>query len=207
MLDLSEGLIEVYGTTREGASADPAADRGPAPGCTPSTAPGVWYMVTGNGMAMSASTCGSSFDTKLGVYSGGCFFDELRGFNFRMLNCETSNDDFCGAQSRVEWVGEDGWDYYILVHGFESATGDFTLNVTSERRPIPRGDSNDDGRVDLADVVFTLAYLFTRGDVPPCLGSADSNADEIVDITDPVFTLDNLFLGGPEHPESTRCGL
>ncbi|MEC8935132.1 MAG: thrombospondin type 3 repeat-containing protein, partial [Planctomycetota bacterium] len=107
----------VEGTTAEGASVDPEnAD------CSSSSAPGLWYTAEGLGGAMSASLCGSTYDTKLSVYTGEC----------GAVTCLQGNDDSCGLQSVVDWVGETGVTYYILVHGFSSSSGNFTLNVTAE---------------------------------------------------------------------------
>ena len=107
----------VEGTTAEGASVDPEnAD------CSSSSAPGLWYTAEGRGGAMSASLCGSTYDTKLSVYTGEC----------GAVTCLQGNDDSCGLQSVVDWVGETGVTYYILVHGFSSSSGNFTLNVTAE---------------------------------------------------------------------------
>jgi hypothetical protein len=63
-----------------------------------------------------------------------------------------------------------------------------------------RGDSNDDGSVDLTDGVFVLNYLFLGGPAPECLDAANTNADENIDLADGVFVLNYLFLGGPPPP-------
>jgi hypothetical protein len=58
-----------------------------------------------------------------------------------------------------------------------------------------RGDSNQDGHVDLSDPVFTLANLFLGGDPPLCIDALDADDDGQVIITDAIFTLGYLFLG------------
>src|SRR5688572_10672024 len=63
-----------------------------------------------------------------------------------------------------------------------------------------RGNSNGDDRIDIADPIHTLTYLFLGGDSPDCIDAADSNDSGGVDISDPVYTLGYLFLGGPEPP-------
>ncbi|MBW8051217.1 MAG: hypothetical protein FVQ77_12925, partial [Cytophagales bacterium] len=86
---------------------------------TSSTSPGVWYTVTGTGGAMIAETCtGTTFDSKISVYTGSC----------GAFTCVTGNDDACGLQSRVKWSSTFGTTYYILVHGFGSASGPFNLS-------------------------------------------------------------------------------
>jgi hypothetical protein len=81
---------------------------------------GVWYKLVGNGAQATVSLCGSPYDTKLHVYSGTC----------GSLTCLTSSDDFCGAQSQVVFNANVGTDYYILVSGFGSATGSYSMNIS-----------------------------------------------------------------------------
>ncbi len=50
------------------------------------------------------------------------------------------------------------------------------------------GNANGDRRLDLADGVFVLLYLFRSGLEPPCLAAADFNGDGIVDASDAVAT-------------------
>jgi hypothetical protein len=71
-----------------------------------------------------------------------------------------------------------------------------------------RGDSNDDGRVDIADAVHIIFRLFGDGGEPPCLDAADAQADGSLDLSDPVFILDYLFLAGspPPAPGPQACG-
>lgn len=82
--------------------------------------PGVWFKFTGNGNTVTASLCGSSYDTKIQVYSGSC----------GALACVTGNDDFCGLQSQVSWAAASGTDYYIFVGGYSSATGNYSLTMS-----------------------------------------------------------------------------
>lgn len=85
-----------------------------------STGPGVWYVYAGTGDIVTASLCGSAFDTKMGVLSGSC----------GSLSCVAGNDDECDLQSEVTFLGEVGTDYYIYVTGFDTEAGDFTLSIT-----------------------------------------------------------------------------
>ena len=58
-----------------------------------------------------------------------------------------------------------------------------------------RGDSNDDGSVDVSDAVAVLGYLFQGGNAPYCADAADANDDGSVDIGDPIVILRSLFQG------------
>ncbi len=88
---------------------------------TLNTAPGVWYSFTpcASG-SFTASLCGAGYDTKIGVFTGGC----------GGLTCVTGNDDFCGLQSQATFSGTAGTTYLILVTGFSTNSGAFTLNMT-----------------------------------------------------------------------------
>ncbi len=94
---------------------------GPGSSCTgASVGPDVWYTIVGNGGNITASLCGSDYDTKIEIYTGSC----------GSLSCVVDNDDFCGLQSQVNWASANGVTYYIRVHGFSGASGAYTLNVT-----------------------------------------------------------------------------
>ncbi len=106
----------ITGSTACGATPDAVAT------CvtTLNTANGVWYQFVGDGSPVTLSLCGSSYDTKIGVFTGTC----------AALVCVTGNDDFCGLQSQVTFNTNAGFTYYILVTGFGTATGNFTLTRT-----------------------------------------------------------------------------
>ncbi len=99
---------------------------------------GVWYVTFGTGLDITASLCGSGFDTQIAVYTGSC----------GALSCVTGNDDFCGPQSQVTWASLAGVPYYIYIDGFGSATGAFTLSLTGD---LPPPVDNDDC-VDAASI-------------------------------------------------------
>lgn len=100
------------------------------------TSPGVWYVVTGTGTILRASTCpgdgASGFDTKIMVYCRGC----------TNLLCVGGNDDggtangCAGFTSRVDFCSQAGNTYRILVSGFSTATGNFNLSV-NHRAGVP----------------------------------------------------------------------
>ncbi|MCB0636508.1 MAG: T9SS type A sorting domain-containing protein [Lewinella sp.] len=106
------------------------ASNGDAPGScdglTLGTAPGVWYVLPGTGDVVTITTDGSSFDTKLGVFTGAC----------GALICEESDDDSGeGTRSSVTLCTEAGVDYYIYVTGYLSAAGAYDLTVSCSSTP------------------------------------------------------------------------
>jgi subtilisin-like proprotein convertase family protein len=119
--DLCAGAININcGQTITGSTAAATVD---AVGtCTTAlgTARGVWYTFAGDGSQTTLSLCGSSYDTKIGVFSGTC----------AGLACVAGNDDFCGLQSQVTVNTVVGTTYYVLVTGFGTANGAFTLART-----------------------------------------------------------------------------
>ena len=101
--------------------------------CGESNAPGAWYTVEGNGTQMTAATCGddTDYDTRLSIFSGRCIGVRDPG----VLVCVAQNDDACEnangcCKSSVSWESEDGVTYYILVHGWNDAAGNYDLDFS-----------------------------------------------------------------------------
>ncbi len=98
-------------------------------GTTDGTGGGVWYSIVGNGNKITLSTCsaGTDYDTKIRVFDGSP----------SALNCVTGNDDdftcatgpgTAGFKSKVTFCSVAGTTYYVLVHGFGSGVGNFTMS-------------------------------------------------------------------------------
>jgi len=131
--DICEDAVQVFcgevviGTTL-GATPDGTPDCG-----TTNTSAGVWYSFNGTGDNITVSTCDNAdFDTKISVYTDGCGF----------FTCVGGNDDAAGCAgntSELSFTSSLGNQYLILVHGFSSQTGDFTLSIT-----CTVGGDNDD---------------------------------------------------------------
>ena len=64
-----------------------------------------------------------------------------------------------------------------------------------------RGDSAQDGNVDVNDVFTTLEYLYLGTTALTCLDAADANDDGAVDIVDPLWTIFYLFVGAASPPD------
>ncbi len=72
-----------------------------------------------------------------------------------------------------------------------------------------RGDTNDDGEVNIADPLAVLGYLFVgEPSELACLDAADANDDGSINIVDATATLNFLFGDGfePPTPGVTHCG-
>ncbi|MCW5900382.1 MAG: hypothetical protein KIT10_14035 [Flavobacteriales bacterium] len=120
-------IIMTCGSSVTGNTSFAGADVAPFCGTGDGTGGGVWYRITGTGTNITASLCGSGYDTRIRVYTGVC----------TALTCVNGNDDFCGLQSEVTWLGVNGVTYYILVHGWAASQGPFILNITCPPPPQP----------------------------------------------------------------------
>jgi len=96
------------------------------------TAPGLWYRYTATQTGqVTATTCnsGTTFDTKIGVFSGSC----------SNLVCVGGNDDdtACSSnlRSTVQFSASSGQTYYIYVTGFQTNSGTFQLSLTCTAAP------------------------------------------------------------------------
>ena len=58
------------------------------------------------------------------------------------------------------------------------------------------GDANGDAAVDISDVVYLIAYIFSGGFPPSPLPAGDANCDGMVDISDVVYLNAYIFSGG-----------
>lgn len=108
------------GDVKSGSTSNATSDGAPYCGVS-NTAPGVWYTWTGDGSCVILSTGGSSYDTKLTVYSGSC----------GSFSCVDGDDDGGpGLTSEVNFTSTAGTTYYILVHGFSANTGNYELSMS-----------------------------------------------------------------------------
>ncbi|MFD2543788.1 T9SS type A sorting domain-containing protein [Lacinutrix gracilariae] len=83
----------------------------------------VWYVLAGtaNGEEITASLCGSDYDTYIRV------FDSCGGAQVAF------NDDatgVCSPQSQVTFTSDGATTYYIMVEGFSTNNGNFDLAIT-----------------------------------------------------------------------------
>jgi hypothetical protein len=118
------------------------------------TSPNIWYCYTASctGTA-TVSLCGSSYDTKLAVYSG----PQCNPTTARRIGC---NDDYCGTQSQLSFDVTAGDQYLIEVGGYQQATGQGVLSISCEGQPgpgpQPQADNCSDAKLvgDVTDLAF-----------------------------------------------------
>jgi hypothetical protein len=86
--------------------------------CASGGGPDLWYTYTATANStLTISTCGSTYDTALEVFEGGCGA-------LVPLDC---NDDSCALQSSISFAAASGATYFVRVGGFSGASGSGTL--------------------------------------------------------------------------------
>jgi len=61
-----------------------------------------------------------------------------------------------------------------------------------------RGDVDNSGEHDIADVVFLVTYMFQHGSISTCQENANVNGDDVAaDIVDLVYLVSYMFQQGP----------
>jgi streptogramin lyase len=88
----------------------------------------------------------------------------------------------------------------LTVRDSLGAPGVAATTVTVVGGPVlsyRRADANQDTRVNIADPIFLVQWLFLAGPAPPCREAADVQPDSRTDIADAIRLVNYLFLGGP----------
>ncbi len=69
------------------------------------------------------------------------------------------------------------------------------------------GDANGDSKVNLADLIFKVNFIFKGGSAPAPLCTGDDNADVKIDLSDIIYGVNYLFKGGPPPIKYGVCCL
>ncbi|MEO8068718.1 MAG: GEVED domain-containing protein [Flavobacteriales bacterium] len=171
-------------------------------GTTLNTAGGVWYTVVGTGGNITASLCGSSYDSEVGVFTTpDCV----------AFTCVAGNNNFCALNGQVTFASTLGQTYYILVTGFGAATGSYTLQVVCNGD----GNCNDNGvkveiRTDNFGSETSWEVTPIGNTVPVCSGSGYAdNATISIDccLLDGCYTLSFFDVFGDAMSVSTPAGM
>jgi hypothetical protein len=119
-------------------------------------------------MSVTASLCGSGYDTAIEIRSGGSTCPGN-------LQVACNDDNYCGndyvLQSTVQFNASSNRLYWIIVHGFSTYNGPYILNVTGttcspESLVVQRQSSNV--HLDWAPVASTgsVTYRVYRATTP-----------------------------------------
>jgi hypothetical protein len=137
-----------------------------------------------------------------GVDAGRAYVYSGRSGNvLGMFTGEAAGDQFGLSVSGAGDVNNDGYAEFIVGAPYNDAAGDAAgrayVYVCQVEDPFVRGDADQNGVVDLDDLVYVLNYLFKEGPPPVPPDAGDTNCDGIVDIRDAVKLLNYLLRGGP----------
>ncbi len=92
-----------------------------------------------------------------------------------------------GVDTTQHLIGPDWWKSMLRFCGFY------------------RGDVNEDGIIDIGDVVDLINHLYVDGPAPlPFMDQGDVNNDEIVDVGDIVYLINHLFIQGAYPIDQNR---
>ena len=186
------GAIAVScGDSVTGTTVGATVDSG-APVCGPAiTSPGVWYTLddtSGLPGDITLSLCnGTDFDSKISVYTGSC----------AALTCVVGNDDFCGLQSEVTFATDGNTKFYILIHSFGGATGNFTMDVTCMPTPPP-----NDMIVNSIDV-DEIGFPYTDPSVAMPAATTEDGNPQGCDLTGANGVWYNFVAGGDGTANAT----
>jgi len=99
--------------------------------------------------------------------------------------------------------------YAIAGRGLEAQSLGSVEKLSIETgTTFKRGNVNGDDRMNIADAIFILGYLYSGSQAPTCLDAADANDDGAVDIADAITLLDHLFgESGPLPEPFGACGI
>jgi hypothetical protein len=101
---------------------------------------------------------------------------------------------------------KEGFDDYLSVGVIDVRGGQSwasgLLGIYDQGTSCLCGDVNDDGVVQIADVVYLVTYLYLGGPPPDLMETGDANNDCVVNSADITYLLNYLFANGPP-PE---CG-
>jgi len=74
-----------------------------------------------------------------------------------------------------------------------------------DKKSFKPGNANGDAKLDLADGIFILSYLFRSGRAPGCVAALDVNNDGAVDASDAIMIFYWQFLDGPAPALGLDC--
>jgi hypothetical protein len=113
------------------------------------------------------------------------------------------NPEWVSVDFRAEDVIINGWIWHECV----GTSLDLAFVITGHEGapPVICGDVNNDGIVNVGDIVYLVTYLYRAGPAPipqSCVG--DVNNDDIVNVGDIVYLVTYLYRAGPA-PDPNCC--
>lgn len=114
---------------------------------------------------------------------------------------------FLGYPVRFDFAGDVNGDGYEDLAVYDGGHAYIYFNpLGALKGAFVRGDANQDSRIDIADAIRVLSYLFGGTGPLPCMDAGDANDDEAVNIADAITLLSRLFAGTGPLPPPNQCG-
>ena len=118
--------------------------------------------------------------------------------NYTAIGAENDSSDIAVCNT----LGAPPVAVAVVTGGSSVSPGTNSSTVTIVPPPptidFRRGDTNDDGVINIADIVWLLAEMFQGGPVTDCTGADDTNSDGTVDAADAIYLAAGMFQGGPD---------
>jgi hypothetical protein len=100
--------------------------------------------------------------------------------------------------------------FRIIVIDAVGAKDTTLIIMVVDDRPVPPfvcGDADGSSAVDIDDVVFLIAYIFSSGTPPEPIESGDADCSGSIDIDDVVYLIAYIFAGGNLPCDTNDDGL
>lgn len=147
------------------------------------------------------------------VYVGQCVDTDGDGYGEPGNVCPTDNCPSIANPDQADADGDGVGDVCDICPGFDDnidTDSDGTPDgcdtcPTNPANPCccaAAGDADGGGDVNIGDAIFIVKYIFTDGDVPPCLDQADADGGNDVNIGDAIYIVKFIFQDG----EPLACG-
>jgi hypothetical protein len=129
------------------------------------------------------------------VYGVDLILYDPSGSSYLKMNL----DETSSGELVIEDFQSYGTVIMVVTHlfNFPDRYGGASFSYTLDTYvPFVRGDSNGDGIINVADVVYLVNYLYRGGDPPDPVEAGDANCDDIVNVADVVYLVNYLYRGG-----------
>ena len=129
--------------------------------------------------------------------------DNPTAFEDRSILLADSSFSLASGEMRMEkWLK---WGYRTPIGTSGDAAWRHFLYQVLHQRGYYRGDVNRDRKLNIADIVYLVAYLFKSGPMPTEFADqGDVNQDDNVNVADIVYLVDFMFKRGAAPIDKNR---